>query len=95
MLLELLRSKALIFPSLAESFGLPLVEAQEFNKPILASELDFVRDVCSPVDTFDPKSSLSIARAVKRFLGYTDINNLDSNLSELVKLVTLGLFHDQ
>jgi glycosyltransferase involved in cell wall biosynthesis len=90
MLKELLRSKALIFPSLAESFGLPLIEAQNFNKPILASELDFVRDVCSPVDTFDPNSSLSIARAVKRFLGYTDIKNLDSNLSKLLKLVTLG-----
>lgn len=90
MLLELLRSKALIFPSLAESFGLPLVEAQKFNKPILASELDFVRDVCSPVDTFDPNSSLSIARAVKRFLGYTDTKDSVSNLSNLLKLLTLG-----
>jgi glycosyltransferase involved in cell wall biosynthesis len=89
MLTELLRSKALIFPSLAESFGLPLVEAQNFDKPILASELDFVRDVCSPVDTFDPNSSLSIARAVKRFLGYSDVKdeNLNSNLSKLIKLL--------
>jgi glycosyltransferase involved in cell wall biosynthesis len=90
MLTELLRSKALIFPSLAESFGLPLIEAQDFNKPILASELDFVRDVCSPVDTFDPSSSLSIARAVKRFLGHTDVKNSESNLSKFVKLVTEG-----
>lgn len=90
MLIELLRSKALIFPSLAESFGLPLLEAQQLNKPILASELDYVRDICSPVDTFDPNSSLSIARSVKRFLGYTDIKDSDSNLSKLVKLVTLG-----
>ncbi|MGH8848481.1 MAG: glycosyltransferase, partial [Polaromonas sp.] len=36
--------------------------------PILASELDYVRDVCSPVQTFDPASPVSIARAVKRFL---------------------------
>ena len=87
MLTELSRSKALIFPSLAESFGLPLIEAQNFNKPILASELDFVRDVCSPVDTFDPNSSLSIARAVKRFLGYSDIKDSHSNLSNLIKLL--------
>ena len=68
--LDLLRSsRALIFPSLGESFGLPLIEARDLNVPILASELDFVRDVCVPTETFDPLSPVSIARAVKRFLG--------------------------
>jgi glycosyltransferase involved in cell wall biosynthesis len=59
---------ALIFPSLSESFGLPLIEAQRCGVPILAGELDFVRDVCQPVQTFDPCSERSIARAVRRFL---------------------------
>jgi len=63
------RAKALIFPSLGESFGLPLLEAQARDCPILASERDFVRDVCNPVQTFDPLSPVSIARAVLRFLG--------------------------
>lgn len=63
------KSRALIFPSTAESFGLPLVEAAQVGIPILASELDFVRDVCVPAHTFDPASAVSIARAVKRFLG--------------------------
>lgn len=62
-------AKALIFPSLSESFGLPLVEAYEMSVPILAGELDFVRDVCEPAQSFDPNSAVSIARAVKRFLG--------------------------
>jgi len=62
-------SRALIFPSTSESFGLPLVEAAKMRIPILASELDFVRDVCVPAQTFDPTSAVSIARAVKRFLG--------------------------
>ena len=61
-------AKAMIFPSTSESFGLPLVEAMHAGLPILASELDYVRDVCSPVQTFDPTSPVSIARAVKRFL---------------------------
>jgi glycosyltransferase involved in cell wall biosynthesis len=65
-------SRALIFPSLSESFGLPLIEARELGLPILAGELDFVRDVCEPVQSFDPKSSTSIARAVRRFLGEKD-----------------------
>lgn len=64
------QSGALIFPSLTESFGLPLIEARERGLPILAGELDYVRDVCVPVETFDPRSPRSIARAVKRHLGY-------------------------
>ena len=61
-------ARAMIFPSTSESFGLPLIEATHAGLPILASELDYVRDVCSPVQTFDPTSAVSIARAVKRFL---------------------------
>jgi glycosyltransferase involved in cell wall biosynthesis len=59
---------ALVFPSLIESFGLPLIEASHANLPIIASELDFVRDVVMPAQTFDPSSITSIARAVKRYL---------------------------
>ena len=59
---------ALLFPSLAESFGIPLVEAASAGLPILAPELDYVRDVCDPTETFDPHSERSMARAVLRFL---------------------------
>ena len=62
-------AQALIFPSKSESFGLPLIEATQAGLPILAGEMDFVRDVCEPVQTFDPNSPVSIARAVLRFLG--------------------------
>ena len=61
-------STALIFPSTIESFGLPLLEASQLRLPIIASEKDFVRDVCTPVQTFDPQSPISISRAIKRFL---------------------------
>jgi glycosyltransferase involved in cell wall biosynthesis len=65
-------AKAMIFPSTSESFGLPLIEATHMGLPILASELDYVRDVCNPVQTFDPTSPVSIARAVKRFLAVSE-----------------------
>jgi len=61
--------QALIFPSTLESFGLPLIEARQAGLPVLASELDYVRDVVDPEQSFDPESPLSIARAVKRFIG--------------------------
>ena len=60
---------ALIYPSDLESFGLPLIEARCLGLPVLASERDYVRDVIDPEQTFDPSSPISIARAVKRFLG--------------------------
>jgi glycosyltransferase involved in cell wall biosynthesis len=59
---------ALVFPSRLESFGLPLLEAQRVGLAIIAPELDYVRDVIEPDQTFDPGSPLSLARAVKRLL---------------------------
>lgn len=62
-------ARAALFASSSESFGLPLIEAGAAGLPIVAAELDFVRDVCEPAVTFDPHSPRSIARAVSRFLG--------------------------
>lgn len=63
---------ALIYPSTFESFGLPLIEARQAGLPVLAAELDYVRDVLDPEQSFDPESPVSIARAVKRFLGVNE-----------------------
>lgn len=62
-------SRCLVYPSFTESLGLPLVEASQLGVPIVASEKVFVRDVCVPVETFDPESPRSIAQAVCRFMG--------------------------
>lgn len=56
----------LIFPSLMESFGLPLIEAAESGMKILASELPFVYDVIKPSLTFDQNDPAAIANAVLR-----------------------------
>jgi glycosyltransferase involved in cell wall biosynthesis len=62
-------SGALIYASLFESFGLPLLEASLHGLPVVAPELDYVRDLIAPAQSFDPSSPVSIARAVGRFLG--------------------------
>jgi len=62
-------AKALIYPSLGESFGIPLMEARIHGLPVLAAERDYVRDVIDPEESFDPLSPVSIARAVERHLG--------------------------
>ena len=66
---------ALIFPSKAETFGIPLLEASALNCPIIASNLDYVWDVCEPDITFNPDSVRSITRAVKQFMGIKKISN--------------------
>lgn len=54
----------LIFPSVMESFGLPLIEAVDSGMKVIASELDYVRDVVVPSLTFNPHDKVSIANAV-------------------------------
>lgn len=62
----------LIYPSLYESFGIPLLEAKQAGLFIVAGELDYVRDSVNPDQTFDPSSAVSISRAIKRSLGIYD-----------------------
>lgn len=71
------RAGAVIYPSTFESFGLPLIEARHAGLPVLASELDYVRDVLDPEQSFDPQSPVSIARAVRRFM------NIEENILPL------------
>ena len=61
-------SQALVYPSMVESFGLPLIEARQAGLSIIAAELDYVRDLIDPEETFDPRSPQSIACAIKRFI---------------------------
>ena len=56
----------LIFPSLNESLGLPLIEAKINNLPIIASNLDYVYDVCNPAYTFDPYSKIDMYETIKK-----------------------------
>jgi glycosyltransferase involved in cell wall biosynthesis len=62
-------SDGLIYPSKFESFGLPLIEAEQIGLPIIAAELDYVRDLVDPQESFDPDSAVSMSLAIKRFIG--------------------------
>lgn len=88
LLLQYCQSQALVFPSISESFGLPLIEARQVGLPIVASELDFVRDVCEPEHSFDPHSPVSIARAIRRFLGEAESPVQPVNASAFLRALT-------
>ena len=54
----------LVFPSLAESFGLPLIEAVQHGCGVLASDLPFVTDVIEPSANFNPYDYKKIGESV-------------------------------
>ena len=60
--------EVLIYPSLFESYGLPLIEAKKFKMKVIASDLDYCWDFIEPDEFFNPYDVDSITRSLKRFL---------------------------
>lgn len=73
------KSEALIYPSIFEAYGLPLIEAKRYKLKIIASDLDYAWDFIKPDYFFNPYDFNSIARAIKRYLNCD--NKLDQILS--------------
>ena len=62
---------ALVMPSLAETVGLPMIEAMSSGCPVVASDLPYAHDVCQgAASLFDPTSSRSLAHALSRLLDH-------------------------
>jgi glycosyltransferase involved in cell wall biosynthesis len=53
-----------IYPSLVESFGLPLIEATNHGCKVVASNLPYVHEIIKPSLTFDPYSVESISDSI-------------------------------
>lgn len=63
-------AKALVYPSLYEGFGFPLLEAMSLGCPVLCSDAGPIPEVVgSAALFFDPEDSESIAAAIERGLG--------------------------
>jgi glycosyltransferase involved in cell wall biosynthesis len=59
------KADALLFPSLLETAGLPLVEAMCHGLPIIASDRDFAHEICGDAARyFDPRSEAGIRDAI-------------------------------
>jgi glycosyltransferase involved in cell wall biosynthesis len=54
----------LVYPSLAESFGLGLIEAIDLGCKVIAADLPYVHAVCKPTLVFDPLNTNSIYSAL-------------------------------
>ncbi len=59
--------RAMIFPSLCEGFGMPVLEAMEFDKPVLCSHLTSLPEIAGDAALlFDPRKPTEIVRAIEQ-----------------------------
>lgn len=61
----------LVFPSLIETFGLPILEAKMHGAPILASNLPFAKEILDGYERcslFDPNNATQLAELMKKFM---------------------------
>ena len=91
-IIEVLNStRTLVFPSLIETFGLPLVEASQLNTFVLCSDLPYANDVITPSATFNPYSKEDIAnkmfKALDAKLDKPKII-IENKIEELIKTIT-------
>jgi len=68
----MLHAQALLFPSFAEGYGMPMVEALQLGVPVLASKLPVFREIAGHVPEYlDPIDGLGWSNAI---LAYADSN---------------------
>lgn len=63
-----LNAKLFFFPSKYEGFGLPILEAMVYNLPILASDIEVIREVAQDyIQYFDPNDIEDIVKKLDNF----------------------------
>ncbi len=66
------RSQGVLIPALAEGFGLPLIEACQYGKPVIASNLQVFREIAPPgVTFFEAAQSMELAQAIENMCDET------------------------
>lgn len=67
-------SDCLLFPSKAETWGLPVSEAKEYGKPVLLPDLPYARETVGKYDKvcfFNPDNAEQLAALMKNFINGT------------------------
>lgn len=83
-------SEYLIYPSLAESFGLGLVEAIENGCKVIGADLPYTYEVCEPSIIFDPLDERSILKALTLSLQNNikpSVAKISNKIDELISLL--------
>ncbi|MBS9478926.1 glycosyltransferase family 4 protein [Ancylobacter radicis] len=82
------QSRAVLFPSFAEGFGLPLFEALALRVPVICSELEVFRDIAGDAPRYlDPIDGLGWARTIEEYAS----PNAEDRAAQLAKLARLSV----
>ncbi len=73
--------EAFVFPSLFEGFGLPVVEAMLFKKPVISSSNTSLKEICDQHATFFPED-FNPEESKKRILNTIATHNTNREVSE-------------
>lgn len=78
---------ALVFPSLYEGFGFPLVEAMSCGAPVVSSDIPSSREVCGDAaEFFEPRDPAHCVKAIVRVLDRENRSSLIGKGLERAKL---------
>ena len=80
----------MIFPSLEESFGLPLIEAVDMGLDVISSDLNYAYQAIDPSLTFNPNNDQSIADAIQKYNEgkcSKSQGKIKNKISELIELI--------
>ncbi len=81
--------EALLFPSLYEGLGMPLIEAMKFDKPIAASGIEVFMEISSEAPYyFDPRDPFGIAAALIDVVEDSDFKKRLTAYDKVVKHYT-------
>jgi glycosyltransferase involved in cell wall biosynthesis len=81
-------AEALVYPSLYEGFGLPVLEAMACGTPVVTSDLSALPEVAGDAAVLvDPRDPDAIASAIERVLGDEDLRRglADSGMSRAAR----------
>jgi len=80
-----------IYPSLKESFGMPLIESCQLKRIILASDLPYVNELIIPSIKFNPFSPHDIASAINKAISEKNHNlpilKVKDTIDQLIKML--------
>jgi glycosyltransferase involved in cell wall biosynthesis len=78
-----------IYPSLAESFGLGLIEAAQAKLPIICSNLPYALEAVFPASTFNPNCENSIFSCLCDFKSYLNKPSIIKTNNSINKIINL------
>lgn len=85
------KSEYLVFPSLAESFGLGIVEAIQNDCKVIGSDLPYLYSVCEPSLVFNPLDEDSIEKALTKAVNQKlndSIAKVYDEIDDVLKILT-------